>query len=120
MAGRSVLIHFNEANELFAIDDFNATTVGDLLKLAQHRVWEGDEDILADPSECLCEGPYALTPLDDVRLREIDEMLQRLIPPYSFNEGLEIVQEPIHLWFCNCNKKVFVRFSHLLILYNFF
>jgi hypothetical protein len=119
MTARRVLIHFDEANELFYIDDINTITVVYLLNCAQHRFY-GEYDILVDPSECLCEGPYALKALDDIRFREIADMVQGLLPPDSVNEGSEIVQKTIHLWLCNCNKIVFVRFSHLLILYNFF
>jgi hypothetical protein len=120
MLGGKVIIHFNDAHELFNDVDFNNTTVEDLLNCARRRFYEEFEDLFAGFSDCLCEGPYVLQPLDDLRLREIVEMVQQLMPPGNVNEELEMEQGPIHLWLCNCNKIIFVRLNHLLIFYDFF
>jgi hypothetical protein len=106
MGGRTIIIHYNELTELFNTEDFNTTTVHSLLQYAQQRFYEDDVDLFAGPSDCLCDGPYASKPIDDIRLR-------------SINERSEILQQPIHLWFCNCNKLIFVLLTHLVIVCNF-
>jgi hypothetical protein len=119
MDGRKIIIHYNEKSELFDIEDFNTTTVHSLLRCAQQRFYRDGVDLLADLFDFLCDGPYASKPIDDVRLRSIDEMLQQLMPPSSDDERSDIVQQPIHLWLCNCNKLIFVLLTHLVIVYNF-
>jgi hypothetical protein len=119
MSGGEVVIHFNGANELFDIDDFNVTTVDDLLKLMQYRIYGNNEKLILVSRDYLSEGPYLSEPLNDVRLREIIEMIQQRTTQDSINEKSEKGQRPVELWLCNCNKTIFICPNHLLIFCNF-
>jgi len=118
MSARSMVIHFGNAHELFDIDDANIPPVSDLLKRIQHRIY-GDEELTVGSCDHLCDGPYAFEPLDDVRLRQIIEMVQQLDGADSIIEESERGKRRVELWLCNCNKTIFVRPNHLLIFYNF-
>ena len=107
MAGPTLIIHCDVASELFDDVDFNTTTVHSLLQRVHQRLYEEFKDILADPSDCLCDGPYASNPIDDLRLRGIAEMLRPRMPPSSTNRRSEPVRKPMQLWLCNCNKITF-------------
>jgi len=119
MSGGEVVIHFNGANELFDIDDFNVTTVDDLLKLMQCRIYGNDEKLIPVSRDYLCDGPYAPEPLSDVRLREIIQMIQQPMTQDSINETSEKGQRPVELWLCNRNKTIFICPNHLLRFCNF-
>jgi hypothetical protein len=118
MPGGKVIIHYDDRQELFDVDDFNNVTVESLLKRAQLRFYEGLEELLADPDDCLCEGPYLTKGIDDVRLRAIVQMLQEPMAQNHINQEPDIIQKPVQLWFYDCNETIFYP-NHLLTLYNF-
>lgn len=109
MPSGKVIIHLGDKQELFEINDFNSITVADLLKRAQLRFYGDLTDIITNSSDCLCEGPYATTGLDDVRFRAIVQMLQTPVSQSSVDQESNILHNPIHLWYCHCKKTVFFR-----------
>jgi hypothetical protein len=109
MVARELIVNCNGSSQLFVVDDLDSITNGDLLSRVQQRMRDDDAEFLPDSSNCLCEGPYAGKPLDDRRVREIDAMLHRLMVELgSINQGSELKQKPIYLWFCHCNKTILI------------
>ena len=103
MDARRIIVHVNELTELFDFKHSGDTIVKNLLEEVRDRLKSQFANIL-HPTDCLCEGSYAVGPLDDLRLRQIDQMLQQRTPPNDHNQGSQTNKIPIHIWFCNSNK----------------